>query len=104
MKKMIEVIEALRKDNLNKLWDKLLKDYTDADWIVIENLINNNDEIIKSKTKKGKSKSKKVYRISDGQIYENGKQCYEMNNISKAVFYNLISGRKPDCFCNFKYI
>jgi len=101
---MLEVIDILRKDNKNKLWDKQLKYYTENDWKTIDALDKGETLIIDSTIKKGGCKSKRVIRLSDGQIYMNGKQCYEMNNISKAIFYNLITGRKTDMICDFKYI
>ena len=104
MKKILEVIEILRKDNKNKLWDKSLKDYTENDWKVIDALDKGEALILNTDIKKGGCKSKRVIRLSDNKVYSNGKEYYLDNGISKAIFYNLITGRKTDMICDFKYI
>ena len=102
--KILEVISILRKDNSHYLWDKMLRNYTDNDWNVIEALSKDELLVFDTTIKKGGCKSKRVIRLSDGQIYMNGKQCYEMNGISKSMFYAIMTGRKPDRVCDFKYI
>ena len=102
--KILDIVEILRKDNKHYLWNKRKVHFTETDWLVLYSLKNGIILNIDDDMKKGICKSKKVVRISDGKVYENGKKCYLDNNISKSRFYALITNRRVKTICEFKYI
>lgn len=77
-----ELSKAIQKCPSHKLWDKLLKNWTDEDKKDFYNILNDSANIIEVKKRKVKS-GLKVMRISDGKIYDSVKLCREDNG-----FYN----------------
>lgn len=97
--KIFEIIEILRKDNNHSLWNRLKKDFTLDDWVELDNLKRDYKKVAH-----GKSQDKRVMKISTGEIYFNGKECYEKNNIQRCTFYAMMTGRRKKINCDYKYL